>query len=64
MKKKSDRTFVKAFAQLEEISKWFESDDMDVEEGLQKFEQGLELASWCRRKLEEVENKVTKLKKS
>lgn len=60
MKKSS---FSEAFQELEQITAWFESSEVDLDEGLKKFERGLELASQCKKKLSEVENKVVELKK-
>ncbi len=54
--------FAEAFKELEEIVRWFESTEVDLEEGLKKFERGLELAKKCRARLGEVENKVTQIK--
>jgi len=60
-KKKAD--FAAAFAELEKISEWFETEEVDLDEGLKKFERGLELATDCKKKLTEVENKVEEIKK-
>ena len=54
--------FAEAFKELEEIVGWFEASEVDLEEGLKKFERGLELAKKCRVRLTEVENKVTQIK--
>lgn len=54
--------FGKAFEELEQIAEWFEKGDADLEEGLAKFERGLELSAACREKLSEVEGKVKELK--
>lgn len=54
--------FAEAFKELEEIVRWFEASEVDLEEGLKKFERGLELAKKCRERLAEVENKVTRIK--
>lgn len=62
-KKQSSFDFGKAYAELEGIITWFESDDVDLDAGLAKFERGLELAQACRARLKEVENKVTEIKK-
>lgn len=56
-------SFADAFQELEEITAWFETADVDLDEGLKKFERGLELAQVCKSKLSEVENKVVDLKK-
>jgi len=61
-KKPAKTDFAKAFKELEEIVEWFEDAEVDLEEGLARFERGLELASRCRTRLKEVENKVTKIK--
>lgn len=58
------QTFASAFAELEAITEWFEKGDVDLDEGLKKFERGLVLAKLCKEKLAEVENKVTDLKKT
>ena len=56
------QNFAKAFEELEEITRWFESGEMDLDEGLKKFERGLELSKLCQEKLTEVENKVKEIK--
>lgn len=60
---KKTPNFSEAFAELEAITAWFETGDVDLDEGLKKFERGLELAKVCKAKLAEVENKVVELKK-
>ncbi len=62
MPTKKQPTFAEAFAELEKLTEWFETEEVDLDEGLQKFERGLELAKVCKKKLAEVENKVTALK--
>lgn len=54
--------FSQAFEELEEITAWFEKGEADLDEGLKKFERGLELAKICKGKLLEVENKIKELK--
>ena len=63
MATKKEVSFAKAFAELEELTQWFETEDVDLDEGIKKFERGLELSAICKTKLAEVENKVTELKK-
>lgn len=58
--KKQD--FGKSYQELEEIIQWFEKEQVDLDEGLKKFERGLELAKQCRQRLKEVENRVNELK--
>lgn len=62
VKEAKKTNFAEAFKELEEIVRWFESSEVDLEEGLKKFERGLELAKKCRLRLSEVENKVTRIK--
>ncbi len=57
------QTFAEQFAELEAITEWFETGDVDLDEGLKKFERGLELAKFCKTALAEVEVKVIELKK-
>ena len=54
--------FEQALKELEEITLWFESTDVDLDKGLEKFERGMELASELRTHLAAVENRVEKIK--
>jgi len=60
---KKSVSFAKSFEELEQIAEWFEKEDVDVEEGLKKFEEGLALASFCKERLAEIENRVIEIKK-
>jgi len=62
VKEAKKTNFAEAFKELEGIVQWFEDSEVDLEEGLKKFERGLELAKKCRSRLAEVENKVTQIK--
>ena len=65
IKKKATKKidFAKAFSELEEITEWFETEDqLDLDEGLKRFERGLSLAAELKKKLSEVENKVQEIK--
>ena len=55
--------FADAFSELEKIVDKFEQGEVDLDEGLQKFERGLELAKICKARLKEVENKVIEIKR-
>jgi exodeoxyribonuclease VII small subunit len=61
-KKAETKNFAVDFKELEDIVHWFESNEVDLEEGLKKFERGLELAKKCRTRLKDVENKVLEIK--
>ncbi len=54
--------FEKALKELEEITAWFESSDIDLDQGIAKFERGMELAGALKTHLASVENRVEKIK--
>ncbi|GAC1369772.1 MAG: hypothetical protein NVSMB39_1950 [Candidatus Saccharimonadales bacterium] len=54
--------FEKALKELEEITAWFESSDVDLDAGLAKFERGMELATELKTHLAGVENRVEKIR--
>lgn len=56
------KTFSELQAELEGIIDWFESGNPDIDQAAEKYEQGLRLAAELKDRLEETENKVTKLK--
>ena len=57
------KNFEEAMRRLEEIVHDLENGDLPLEESLKVFEEGMSLISLCSEKLEEVEQKVTKLVK-
>ncbi|QQR53235.1 exodeoxyribonuclease VII small subunit [bacterium] len=54
--------FSKHLAELESITSWFESSDADLDQGIAKFERGMELAQELRQHLQLVENRVEKIR--
>lgn len=48
-------------AELEELVGWFEGEDIDIEQAVEKFEAGNKLAAEIREQLETLENKITVL---
>lgn len=62
-KKSSKQTFSDDFSALERIVKDFETDGLSLDESLEKFEQGLQLAERLKKTLEGVEHKIISLKK-
>jgi exodeoxyribonuclease VII small subunit len=54
--------FAGGLKELEKIAAWFESEDIDLDEALGKFERGMELASKLKAQLSEIENKVEVIK--
>lgn len=50
------------FNELNEILAWFEQPNVDVEEALSKFEQGIKLTEEIKKRLDVAENKIKVLK--
>ncbi len=50
--------FEEALGRLEDIVKKMEAGDMNLEESLKAFEEGIKLARLCSRKLDEAERRV------
>jgi exodeoxyribonuclease VII small subunit len=50
--------FEEALQKLEEIVRRMESGDLGLEESLKAFEEGIKLARFCSRKLDEAERRV------
>jgi exodeoxyribonuclease VII small subunit len=63
-KEKQDEEFdfSKSFNKLEDITEKFENDDFELEEGIEKFEEGIKLANKLKQRLQDAENKVEKIK--
>ncbi len=59
----AEKKFEEAMKRLEEIVQRLESSDLSLEDSLQIFEEGMKLISFCSKKLEEAEQKVTMLVK-
>lgn len=55
--------FAKAIEELEEINRWFQNEEIGLDEGLSKFRRGLELIKKSREKLKQVENEFKEIKK-
>ena len=59
----AEKSFEKAMQRLEEITQNLENGDLSLEDSIDVFEEGMKLAKFCSKKLEEAEKKVTKLVK-
>lgn len=57
----AEKSFEGAMQRLEEITQNLESGDLSLEDSIDVFEEGMKLAKFCTKKLEEAEKKVTKL---
>jgi len=56
--------FAKALAELEEVNRWFQDEDIDLDQGLEKLKRGKNLIDQCRSRLGEVENEFIKIKET
>lgn len=54
--------FAKSYSDLQKIVEWFEKGEVDLEEGVKKFEEGLKLVGGLKRYLQNVENRVRQIK--
>ena len=57
----TEKKFEEAMERLENIVEGLEKGDLSLEESLKIFEEGMKLVSFCSRKLDEAEQKVTML---
>ncbi|MCD6094701.1 exodeoxyribonuclease VII small subunit [bacterium] len=55
--------FTKAYQEIEKINEWFEKEDIDLDEALEKYERGMELINKCKERLKKAENKFEQIKK-
>lgn len=59
--KESKIDFKKSYADLQNIVTWFEQEDIDLEEGIKKYEEGSKLVKELKQYLQTVENKIKEL---
>lgn len=55
--------FSKSYQELQKIVEWFEKEEVDLEEGIEKFEEGSKIVKDLKGYLEKMENKIKELKK-
>jgi len=62
----TDKKFIfsKSYNELQKIVEWFEKEDIDLEEGIRKFEEGMKLVKEMKEYLSKMENKIKEIKKS
>lgn len=63
MKQDKSFDFAQAIEELEGINRWFQTEDIDLDEGLAKFRRGLEIIKNSRERLKQVENEFMEIKK-
>lgn len=56
--------FEDALKRLEEIVETLENEDVSLDECVKLFEEGVELSKFCRKKLNQVEDRIKKLSKN
>ena len=56
-----NKTYKQLRQELDEILRWFEGDDIDIEEALKKHQQALELITQLEKMLKSAELKITKV---
>jgi len=56
-------SFNEAYKKIEEINEWFQGEDINLDEALKKYKQGMELIKECQNRLKETENKFEDIKK-
>ena len=62
-KKKTKSNFEQDLSRLEEISQILEADNVELEEAISLFEEGVKLSKSCLKTLKEADLKITELKK-
>jgi len=55
--------FTKAYQEVEEINDWFQKEDIDLDEALEKFQRGMDLIKKCKERLKDVQNRFEEIKK-
>lgn len=63
MTKEITTNFSKEYEALQKIVAWFEREDVDLEEGIKKFEEGMKLVKDLKTYLNTMEIKIKELKK-
>jgi len=61
---KKKLTFEEALIRLEEVLELIEKGEIDLEESVKLYKEGLELSFFCSEKLNKVEEEITLLKES
>jgi len=60
--KKNNKDFESALSRLEEITDKLESGEVTLEESIEFYTEGMEIAAFCAKMLTEAEKKITILK--
>ncbi|MDY0132229.1 MAG: exodeoxyribonuclease VII small subunit [Desulforegulaceae bacterium] len=57
------KTFEESLLKLDEIVNSLENEELNLEDAVKKFEEGIKLSKFCEEKLDEAEEKIMILKK-
>ena len=57
--KKEDLSFEELVTKLEEVTNKLEKDNLNLDESIKLFEEGMEISKKCNKRLEEAEKKIT-----
>lgn len=58
-----EASFEEAFEELQDLVQKIESGKLTLDQSIDRFEKGVKLAAYCRKRLEEAEGKIQKLTK-
>ena len=61
MPQRKKQSFEKALERLEHIAEQLESGELNLDQTVRYLEEGMELATFCTKKLQEAEEKIAKL---
>ena len=53
----------KSLEELQKITDWFQNEDIDLDQGLEKLKEGMKLIKDCRGRIQEIENELIEVKK-
>lgn len=56
-------SFSKSYSELQKIVEWFEGNEIDLEEGIKKFEEGAKIVKDLKDYLDKMENRIKEIKK-
>lgn len=57
--KKEDISFEELVTKLEDVTNKLEKDNLNLDESIKLFEEGMEISKKCNKRLEEAEKKIT-----
>lgn len=63
MTKKKSFNFKETFNKLEKINSWFQEEDIDLDEALKKYKEGVGLIKEAKEHLKETENEFEEIQK-